>query len=147
MRERWSYQAAAFVGAFLTFCLELAAAKMLLPRFGGSAYVWTTSVMFFSGLLLAGYAAAHAALERWGARRFSRVHPAVLLLPFAFFPLRMPAALTGAAPLTDLLWALTACVGVPFLVLSTTVIVASAFLMRSGLEDRGDPYFLFAAPQ
>lgn len=54
MTSRLPFSAVVFLGAFLTFCLELTVAKMLLPRFGGSAYVWTTCVMFFQGLLLAG---------------------------------------------------------------------------------------------
>lgn len=145
MRERWTYQAVVFLGAFLTFCLELAVAKMLLPRFGGSAYVWTTCVMFFQALLLAGYGGCHAGLRRWGAERCARGHRILLFVPFFFSPLRLPAALPGAGPTTDLLWALTRSVGAPFLVLSTTVLVVSGWLMRSALPERGDSYFLFGA--
>jgi hypothetical protein len=39
VRESLPFQAVVFLGSFLTFSLELAVAKMLLPRFGGSAYV------------------------------------------------------------------------------------------------------------
>lgn len=145
MRERWTYQAVVFLGAFLTFCLELAVAKMLLPRFGGSAYVWATCVMFFQGLLLAGYGGCHAALRRWGAERYARAHLILLFVPFLFFPLRLPAAVPGAAPTADLLWALTRSVGAPFLVLSTTVLVVSGWLMRSSSPERDDSYVLFGA--
>jgi hypothetical protein len=143
--ERLPYLAVVFLASFLTFALELAAAKMLLPRFGGSAYVWTTCVMFFQGLLLAGYAGCHAALERWGARRYARVHLGLLLAPFFFFPLRLPSALPAAGPLADLLWALARSVGVPFLILATTVPVVSGWLMRSSLPEREDASFLFGA--
>jgi hypothetical protein len=145
VRGSLPYQAVVFLGSFLTFSLELAVAKMLLPRFGGSAYVWTTCVMFFQGLLLAGYGWGHAALARWGARRYSRVHLALLLAPFFFFPLKLPAPLPGAGPLADLLWALLRSSGAPFLVLSTTILVVQGWLTSSALADREDAYFLFAA--
>ncbi|MDE2511136.1 MAG: hypothetical protein KGL74_08435, partial [Elusimicrobia bacterium] len=145
MAERLPYLAVVFLAAFLTFTLELASAKMLLPRFGGSAYVWTTCVMFFSGVLLAAYAGAHAALSRWGTRRCARAHPFLLLAPVFFFPLRLPPGTTGTGPLVALLWALARAVGVPFLILSTTVPVVSGWLMRSALPERKDPAFLFGA--
>ncbi|MFI5346467.1 MAG: fused MFS/spermidine synthase [Elusimicrobiota bacterium] len=145
MAERLPYLAAVFLASFLTFVLELAAAKMLLPRFGGSAYVWTTCVIFFQGLLLAAYVGSHAALSRWDARRHAQAHRILLIVPFFFFPLRLPAALPSAGPLADLLWALSLSVGVPFLILSTTVPVVSGWLMRSSLPEREDVSFLFGA--
>lgn len=145
MRERGAFQAVVFLGSFLTFCLELAVAKLLLPRFGGSAYVWTTCVMFFSGLVLLAYAAGHAGPRLWGTARHARVHLLLLLAPFFFLPLRLPAALPGAGPAADLLWALARCAGVPFLVVSMTVPALSAWLAASGLPEREDPYFLFGA--
>jgi hypothetical protein len=143
--ESFPYQAVVFLGSFLTFSLELTVTKMLLPRFGGSAYVWTTSVMFFQGLLLAGYAWGHVALGRWGAKNYSRAHILLLLAPFLFFPLRLPAPLSGAGPLLDLLWTLVRAVGAPFLVLSTTILVVQGWLTASNADERRDAYFLFAA--
>ena len=145
MPESLPFQAVVFLGSFLTFSLELTIAKMLLPRFGGSAYVWTTCVMFFQGLLLAGYAWGHGALGRFGAKNYSRAHLLLLLAPFAFFPLRLPAPLTGTGPLFDLLWALVRSAGAPFLVLSTTILVVQGWLMNSKLAEKRDAYFLFAA--
>ena len=141
MTESRPFQAVVFLGSFLTFALELMVAKMLLPRFGGSAYVWTTCVIFFQALLLAGYGWGHAVLGRLGVKRYSRVHLVLLLAPFFFFPLSLPAA-TGAAPALDLLWALVRAAGAPFLVLSTTVMVIQGWL-TSG--EGTDGYFLFAA--
>jgi hypothetical protein len=139
--ETLPFQAVVFLGSFLTFSLELMVAKMLLPRFGGSAYVWTTCVIFFQALLLAGYGWGHAALGRWGAKKYSRLHLVLLLAPFFFFPLRLPAT-TGAAPALDLLWALLRAAGAPFLVLSTTILVIQGWLTS---HKRSDGYFLFAA--
>lgn len=139
MPQRLRFQALAFLGSFLAFCLELAAAKLLLPRFGGSAYVWTGAMMFFQALLLAAY------LYGRRARLHPRAHAVVLALPFFFLPLALPAALPASAPYAELFWALLRSVGAPFFVLSTTVVVAQSWLMRSSCPERKDGYFLFAA--
>lgn len=139
MPQRLRFQALAFLGSFLAFCLELAAAKLLLPRFGGSAYVWTGAMMFFQALLLAAY------LYGRRARLHPSAHAVALVLPFFFLPLALPAALPGSAPFAELFWALLRSVGAPFFVLSTTVVVAQSWLMRSSCPERTDGYFLFAA--
>jgi len=41
------------LSAFLLFVLELATAKALLNRFGGSPMVWTTCMLVYQALLLA----------------------------------------------------------------------------------------------
>jgi len=145
MPDSFPFQAVAFLASFLTFTLELTIAKMLLPRFGGSAYVWTTCVMFFQALLLAGYAWGRAALGRCGPAKYSRVHLLMLGLPFFFFPLRLPAPLAASGPLVELLWALLRSAGVPFFILSTTILVVQGWLMNSASAERRDGYFLFAA--
>lgn len=137
--QRLRFQALAFIGSFLAFCLELAAAKLLLPRFGGSAYVWTGAMMFFQGLLLLAY------LYGRKARLHPRAHAVVLALPFFFLPLTLPPSLPSSGPFVELLWALLRSVGAPFFVLSTTVVVAQSWLMKSSCAERTDGYFLYAA--
>lgn len=137
--QRFRFQALAFLGSFLAFCLELAAAKLLLPRFGGSAYVWTGAMMFFQALLLAAY------LYGRRARLHPRAHMAALLLPFIFLPMSLPAGPAASGPFADLLWSLLWTVGVPFFVLSTTVVVAQSWYMRESPAERADGYFLYAA--
>lgn len=137
--QRLRFQALAFLGSFLAFSLELAAAKLLLPRFGGSAYVWTGALMFFQALLLTAY------LYGRKARLYPRAHIVVLALPFFFLPLALPDAFAGTAPFAELFWALLRSVGPPFFVLSTTVVIAQSWLMRSSGPERADGYFLFAA--
>ncbi len=137
--QRLRFQALAFLGSFLAFCLELAAAKLLLPRFGGSAYVWTGAMMFFQALLLAAY------LYGRRARLHPRAHAVALAIPFFFLPLALPAAPAASAPFAELFLALLLSVGPPFFVLSTTVVVAQSWLMRTSCAERADGYFLFAA--
>lgn len=139
MPQRLRFQTLAFTGSFLGFCLELAAAKLLLPRFGGSAYVWTGAMMFFQGLLLLAY------LYGRRARLHPRAHFALLTVPFFFLPLVLPSTLPSNAPLLELLGALLRSVGPAFFVLSTTVVVAQSWLMRSPIPEREDGYFLYAA--
>jgi len=138
------YKAVAFLGSFLAFALELWSAKSLLPRFGGSAAVWTTCVTFFSALLLAAYAGTGAALRRFGARRWSRAHFALLLVPF-FLPPRFPAPPVAAGPMAALLWTLARGVAAPFLVLSTTTLVVQGWLMSAEGGAGRDAYSLYGA--
>ncbi len=58
------YAATIFLSSFLLFLVQPIIAKQILPWFGGSAAVWTTCLVFFQSVLLAGYAYAdwtHAA--------------------------------------------------------------------------------------
>jgi len=137
--QRFRFQALVFTASFLAFCLELAAAKLLLPRFGGSAYVWTGSMVFFQAVLLAAYLYARRASS------FPRFYAAALALPLFFLPLALPSSSPLANPYAELFRALLLCVGAPFFVLSTTVVVAQSWLMRSALPERKDGYFLYAA--
>ena len=63
------YHIVAFLGSFLLFESELLIAKILLPYFGGSARVWTTCMMFFQGVLLAGYLYARLTTVRLPVRK------------------------------------------------------------------------------
>ena len=45
-----------FLSAFLLFCVQPMIAKMILPLLGGSPAVWSTCMVFFQAMLLAGYA-------------------------------------------------------------------------------------------
>ena len=47
-----------FAAAFLLFSLQPLVGKIVLPRFGGSAAVWSVCLVFFQTALLAGYALA-----------------------------------------------------------------------------------------
>jgi hypothetical protein len=43
----WLYAVAIFISAFLLFQIQLIISKYILPWFGGTASVWTTSMLFF----------------------------------------------------------------------------------------------------
>jgi len=50
-----AYALAVLAGATLVFLVQPMAARLLLPRFGGSPAVWITSLLLFQAALLAGY--------------------------------------------------------------------------------------------
>lgn len=106
-----------FVSALLLFLVQPIIAKALLPLFGGSAGVWTTSMLFFQLFLLAGYAYAH-----WLASyKWRRVHVLILMASAAVLPLAQPAVTSASGdPSLHILWALAASVGLPYFALSTT---------------------------
>src|SRR5579885_892425 len=94
--------ALAFLGSLLLFWLELLAGKLLLPAFGGAAYVWTGSLMAFQGLLFFGYAYADAALRR---PRYGIAHLVLLAVPLLTLTVAVPVGRFGP-PMVRLLWAL-----------------------------------------
>jgi SAM-dependent methyltransferase len=86
--------AAAFLGGFLLFTVQMVAGRLLLPWFGGGPAVWTACLLFFQVALLAGYALAHwarpwpwaglvllpllASMDRW--RSATTDHPTAQIL-------------------------------------------------------------------
>ena len=121
-----------FLSAFLLFQMQLIVAKHLLPWFGGTPAVWTTSQMFFQVLLLGGYAYAHRLGRVSRVSMQPRIHVALLLsssvavlalLVWGGAPLLAPESMkpTGANnPVWLLLTILASTVAVPFFALSTT---------------------------
>ena len=68
------FAATVFLGAFLLFQVQPLFSKMILPWFGGSPAVWTTCLLFFQTVLLAGYAYAHGLSQLQPASRQVIVH-------------------------------------------------------------------------
>src|ERR1700720_334845 len=81
------YAVTIFLSAFLLFQVQPLIAKMILPWFGGSAAVWSASMLFFQLLLLAGYAYAHVSIRFLKARAQMMVHVALLLISCALLPI------------------------------------------------------------
>lgn len=133
-----------FVAAFLLFLAQPMAARMLLPRVGGAATVWTASQLFFQCALLAGYALARWLPEHLGLRRHAWAHVALvalcaLTLPPGLRGPQLPPA--GADPTAWLVTSLALGLG-PALVL----LAMSAPLLQRWFATRAeDPYPLYAA--
>ena len=136
----------AFFGAGMLFLVQPMIARLLLPSYGGSATVWSTSSLFFQVVLLLGYVYTDRS-TRLRPRRQRLVHGVVLLLPLLVLPLAVPSEAPGTdvSPVLSLLRTLALVVGVPFLVLATTGPLLQKRYSWLGLARSSDPYFLFAA--
>lgn len=139
------HAATIFTGAFLLFLVQPLIGKYILPWFGGSPGVWTTCLLFFQSLLLGGYAYAHFTSTRLRPRQQAWVHLGLLVLSLAWIPIAPGVdwkPLTGDAPTGRILLLLTACLGLPYLVLSATgpLIQRWFSLKRPGVS----PYRLYA---
>lgn len=135
------------LGSFLLFLVQPLTGRLFLPGFGGSPAVWTTTLVFFQLLLLAGYLYAHLLLRlRTGVA--VAVHLAVLGLPLLVLPPGVPAGLDPwgtAGPAATLLLALGASVGAPFLVLASNSSLVQYWWAAGGPSGERDPYWLYAA--
>ncbi len=147
----------------LLFLVEPLSAKLLLPIFGGTASVWTGSVLFFQVVLLLGYGCVHAGLripaDRRGVVARLAATGVLLALPLLVLPLHVPDwAAPGDRPaLPWLLLVLIVLVGLPFLALSVVGPLvsswsASALSTSDGSPSAGSasigtrsPYRLYAA--
>lgn len=117
MRSAWRFYATIFLSAFLLFQVQPIAARYLLPEFGGTPAVWSTCLLFFQVLLLAGYAYAHALPARANARW---VHLILLAASGGFLPIAIRPSGPGGDPTARILILLVLSVGAPYFLLSST---------------------------
>src|SRR5262245_35504605 len=77
---------AVFFSAFLLFQIQPLIGRYILPWFGGAPAVWTTCLLTFQLLLVAGYCYAHSIIVHLAPRRQVLLHivlmaGTLLLLP------------------------------------------------------------------
>jgi hypothetical protein len=121
------------LSAFLLFQVQPLIAKLILPWFGGSAAVWTSCMLFFQMALLGGYAYAHWLNGQPPARQ-TWIHAGMLTVSFLSLPI-LPAVrwkpAGGADPLLGILGLLTATVGLPYFLLSSTSPLLQSWYSRA----------------
>jgi len=136
--------AAISLSAFLLFMVEPLVAKRILPWFGGSAAVWSTCLVFYQTALLVGYFYARLITRYLKPLAQAALHILLLAAALALLPIG-PAEhwkpVSTGEPAWQILYMLTATIGLPFVILSAT-----SPLLQSWLARRGDeaPYWLFA---
>jgi SAM-dependent methyltransferase/MFS family permease len=140
------YAATIFLSSFLLFLVQPLIARLILPWFGGSAAVWTTCMLFFQALLLAGYAYAHL-LERklTQGKLQPLVHTVLLAAAVAMLPIAPSEAWKPAGddePISRILLLLAASVGLPYFLVAATSPLLQAWFARA--RPGGNPYRLFA---
>ena len=143
------FAGAIFLSAALLFAVQPMFTKMVIPKLGGSPSVWSVAMVFFQGVLLAGYAYAHLLTTYLPGRRSLVVHvvvmaAAVLFLPLAVAPWwgRPPADATAALWLIGLF---AVSIGLPFFALSANGPLLQAWFARTDHPSAANPYFLYAA--
>ena len=136
-----------FLSSGLLFLVQPMVAKMILPQFGGSTAVWTTSMLFFQILLLAGYAYAHFATRWLGTRVQSILHLCLLIVAAILLPIALPKMggdIVQGSPL-QVLGTLALMVGIPFFVLSAGAPLIQRWFAATKDPAAKDPYFLYSA--
>src|SRR6476620_5019682 len=141
------FAATIFLSALLLFWVQLITAKMLLPRLGGTPAVWTTCMLFFQVLLLAGYSYVLFTTAWIGPRKQALLHIALLLLSLLFLPLasgNLPSISERSNPALWLFAHLLTAIGLPIFLISTTSPLLQKWFTRTSHAAAEDPYFLFA---
>ena len=139
------YSLTIFLGAFLLFQVQPLIGKYILPWFGGGPGVWTTCMLFFQLVLLAGYAYAHAITRWFTPRKQVLVQLSLLMAALALLPI-IPADSWKPggtdSPTIRILLLLAATLGLPYFILSTT----GPLLQRwfSSTHNDAAPYRLYA---
>jgi SAM-dependent methyltransferase len=143
-RSRAPFLVAIGLSAFLLFTLELLAGRLLLPVFGGTPAVWTTTLCFFTAVLFLGYLYAHVVATRLGTRQGGAIHlvVAVVAVVATFFGPKDIAALRdpGLPEALNVLYAQALIAGPAAFLLATTTPLLSAWYAGR----RRDPWWLYA---
>jgi MFS family permease len=139
------YVVTIFLSSFLLFLVQPLIARLILPWFGGSAAVWTTCMLFFQALLLAGYAYAHL-IEKYSRPRFQALlHSALLVAAVAALPIAPSDVWKPSGnedPVVWILLLLGASVGLPYFLLAANSPLLQAWFARARPGE--NPYRLFA---
>jgi hypothetical protein len=145
---------AIFLSAFLLFQVQLLLGKELLPLFGGAPAVWTTCVLLFQLLFLAGYGYSHGLAAWLPVRKQVIVHGALLgvsaiylavLADIRSTPISFAANVRpqpGANPAWAIMELLLVAIGLPFFLLSTTSPLMQHWFAQSAPTK--SPYRLYA---
>ncbi|MGQ0509526.1 MAG: fused MFS/spermidine synthase [Betaproteobacteria bacterium] len=139
------HAATILLSAFLLFLVQPLIARIILPWFGGTAAVWTTCMLFFQTILLAGYAYAHGTNARLSPRTQAILHTVLLAAAVATLPIAPGDAWkpTGEEePVSRILLLLAVAVGLPYFLLSATSPLVQAWFARARPGE--NPYRLFA---
>ena len=111
------------LSAFLLFLVQPIIAKQILPWFGGTSAVWTTCLVFFQVVLLAGYTYSHLTTRYLSLKQQARLHIVLLAVSLLFLPIIPSEALkpaAGADAALRIVLLLVATIGLPYFLLSST---------------------------
>ncbi|MEL7132532.1 MAG: fused MFS/spermidine synthase, partial [Pseudomonadota bacterium] len=137
-----------FLSASLLFFVQPLFAKIVLPLIGGAPAVWTTAMLFFQLVLIAGYVYAHVLTRYVPVKLQLPIHVLFWALALTFLPLSAAENWTYD-PTASITWQTLQLfaigVGVPFALLSANAPLLQAWYVRSDGYSAHDPYFLYGA--
>ncbi len=138
---------ATLLGAALGFAVQPLVSRQLLPRLGGGAAVWNTTLVFFQATLLLGYLVTHLTSTRLSPRAQVVAHLAILGVGLLVLPVSVPASWSPPEtgnPSWWLLGVLCLVVGPPYLAVATTGPLVQRWFSAGSHRSSSDPYFLYA---
>ncbi|NTU55535.1 MAG: ferrichrome ABC transporter permease, partial [Anaerolineales bacterium] len=135
------FAASIFLSAFLLFQIQPMIGKFILPWFGGTPAVWSTTMLFFQVLLTGGYAYAYWLMGR--AKRQTLIHVSLIGLSIAIlaalaFVWKSPITPDAAwkpqdvgSPVLDIFKLLAVSVGLPYFLLASNSPLMQAWFSRA----------------
>ncbi|MFT6896049.1 MAG: SAM-dependent methyltransferase [Paraglaciecola sp.] len=133
-----------FFSAFLLFEVQPIISKMILPWFGGSPMVWSTCLLFFQSLLLLGYTYTHVLVKQSIPVQIA-IHLTLIVVAITLLPITPDSTWkpdSAVEPTIHILQLLTAHVGLPYILLSSTAPLVQSWYSEVYLGH--SPYRLYA---
>jgi hypothetical protein len=115
------FRLAVFLSGFLLFQFELMTAQKLLPTFGGNFQVWSTCLVFFNFSMLLGYGFVDVIIKKIPSRFYSKIHLLLYFLSLFFLYQNVPLTVEKNTITSSIFRYLTSQIGLPFLLLTTTL--------------------------
>jgi hypothetical protein len=140
-----SFAPTVFLSAFLLFLVQPVLGKYILPWFGSTPSVWTTCLLFFQTMLLAGYAYAHLIVSRLSPKRQAFTQLLLVGLTITLLPITPTEAWIPKAdqnPTLHILLLLLNSVGGPFFILASSGPLLQAWFAQT--HPGRSPYRLYA---
>lgn len=141
------------LSAFLLFQIQPIIGKYILPWFGGTSFVWITSLLFFQIILLGGYFYSFV-ITKFSIKRQMILHSilvassaSIIVLLFSYWNSPITPDVTikipdTHSPVLQVLAVLTLSVGLPYFLLSTTSTLLQKWF--SHMPYQKSPYPLYA---
>lgn len=111
-----------FLSAFLLFFIQPLIAKVMLPYFGGSGFVWISTILFFQIALLLGYGYAYFLAKYFEQGTQAAIHLVFLCGSLVFIPiyLHSPASVEGMWSVWAVLLLLSKSILIPCIIISAS---------------------------
>ena len=131
-----------FCSAFLLFQIQPILTKELLPKFGGSASVWSAGMFFYQAVLLCGYLYAHM-LSKFKLKLQFGIHSLLLIASLVLtFPENNLMLSARVPPVFQVMIDLAQQVGLAFFLLASTSVLMQHLHYRT--SNNSIPYHWYA---